>query len=33
LVCKGDYDVFAFERGTDGQWTCKRRLAKVFIND
>ncbi len=30
---KGHYDRFYFERGADGQWSCRREDAKVFAND
>ena len=30
---KGHYDLFAFRRGPDGTWSCRRYPSKVFVND
>ena len=30
---KGRYDLFLFQRGADGKWSCELKPAKVFAND
>lgn len=30
---KGGYDLFSFNRGSDGKWSCKLYSAKIFTND